>query len=313
MVLSTFNMKPSQLRYGLCVVLAVTMLAMWSLYHNEGTSIGEYFSSQQELERVHDAEALDYTDFILFGDPIHQVDESVSFRDSGDTAEGFKASERIRYYDRMVLGGLAIISFLMLIPRLHRRKGCFIVYGMIGVYLFGVAYCMGLNGGQKFSELSLYAHATRWLGAIGLSIWLWQRNQKSDASGLVITCLVLATASTFITHGVEALQNHPGFVDLILGSLKRFSISISEAACYRILFVIGVMDIALGGFILFFRNTKLLIWMALWGGVAALSRTLAHGTEFWMESLIRTSQCYLPLVLAVLSMQKERKSPKKLI
>ena len=308
----TININQSKLRYGLCIVMAVTMLAMWFLYRSYGTSIAEYYSSQQEMERVHDAEVLDYTDSILFGDSIQQVEESVNFRASGDSSEGFKASERIRYFDRMVLGWLTIVSFLMLIPRLHRMKGSFIVYGLIGVYLFCVAYCLSLNGGQKFSELAPFAHATRWLGAMALSIWLWQRNKQTEgskenhgASGLVISCLVLATACTFITHGVEALQLHPGFVDLILGSLNRFSLSITEATCYKILFVIGVMDIALGGFIFFSRNTKLLMLMALWGGVAALSRTLAHGAEFWMESLIRTSQCYLPLALAILWTQKE--------
>ena len=61
------------------------------------------------------------------------------------------------------------------------------------------------------------------------------------------------------------------------------------------------MDIALGGFILFSKNRKLLVWMALWGGIAALSRTLAYGADFGMESLIRTSQFYLPLALAILS------------
>ena len=313
---SIFNMNQSKLRYGLCIVMALTMLAMWNLYHNDGTSIAEYYSSQQELERVHDAEALDYTDSILFGDPIHHVDENINFQASSDSSEGFKASERIRYFDRMVLGILTVFSFLMLIPQWHRMKGSFIVYGVIGVYLFFVAYCISLNGGQKFSELSPFAHATRWLGAIALSIWLWQRNRRTDGvedgqdvSGLVIAVLILATASTFITHGIEALQLHPGFVDLILGSLKRFSLSISEAACYQILFVIGVMDIALGGFILFSRNTKLLVWVALWGAIAALSRTLAHGPEFWMESIIRTTQCYLPLTLAILFIQKEKMNP----
>ena len=316
-MLSPFDLNQNKLRYGLCVVMAMTMLAMWGLYHNSGTSIAEHYSSQQELERVHDTEALDYTDSVLFGDPVHEVDESVNFRASGDSAEGFKTSERIRYIDRMVLGGLTILSFLMLIPRLHRMKGSFIVYGLIGGYLGFVSYGIYLNGGQKFSGLSIFAHATRWLGAIGLSIWLWQRNKKSPdskedqgVSGLVIGCFVLATSSTFITHGVEAIQHHSGFVDLILGSLQKFSLSVSEAVCYQILFLIGMMDIALGGFILFTRSAKLLIWVALWGGIAALSRTLAHGGEFWMETLIRTSQCYLPLALAILWINKEKLKPK---
>ena len=312
-MLSTLDLNQNKLRYGLCIVMALTMLAMWGLYQGSGTSVAEYYSSQQELARVHDAEVLDYTDSILFGDPIHQVDEDVNFSASANSSEGFEASERIRYIDRMVLGGLTIVSFLMLIPGLQRMKGCFVVYGVIGVYLFCVSYFTSLNGGQKFCELSLFAHATRWFGAIALSIWLWQSRKQSDgvskdqgASGLVVGCLILATASTFITHGVEAILHHPGFVDLILGSLKRISLSISEATSYQILFVIGVMDITLGGFIFFSRNVKLLIWIAIWGGVAALSRTLAHGCEFWAESLIRISQCYLPLALTFLFMQKDK-------
>jgi len=107
------KINPSKLRYGLCIAMAMTMLGMWSIYHAYGTSIAEYYAHQQELERGHDVEVLDYTDSVLFGDPIHKVDESIDLQASGSASEGFEMSERIRGFDRMVLVALTMATFRM--------------------------------------------------------------------------------------------------------------------------------------------------------------------------------------------------------
>ena len=111
----------------------------------------------------------------------------------------------------------------------------------------------------------------------------------------------LAVAFVFFIHGVIALMHHPEFVDYIIGSARvRFGISIRESVANIMLTVIGVLDI-LAAVLLLIRPWRwILIYMAFWGFITALSRVTHGSMAQWYEVALRVSHFILPLVLVVL-------------
>ena len=89
--------------------------------------------------------------------------------------------------------------------------------------------------------------------------------------------LVIAASLTFATHGYEAFMGHPAFRDLLYGAFESISVEISENSVFVLLKLIGIMDISLALIILFTRKKGVFLWMAIWGGLAALSRPIAFG------------------------------------
>ena len=289
------------------------MVAVFCLsYGYGGTSIGKYFSKKSEVERVNDVAVLDYTDAILFDDTQYHVDLEASIEETADAEAGFVRSEEIRAYDKNLLLAVTALSILLLWPRLHRAKFAAGVYLILGVYLFSLAYFKSLNGGAAFTALAVFAHATRWLAALALALWMWQSNGRKgntnpdQPSPLVVGMLVVSAFVTFATHGIEAFMLHPGFVDLLMFGAENLWIHLSEEATHFLLKGIGVMDIALGLIILSQRNRKVLLFMAFWGAMTALSRPMAHGLDLWLESLLRIENFAVPLILAFIYCKKSQ-------
>ena len=105
--------------------------------------------------------------------------------------------------------------------------------------------------------------------------------------------LRLAVAGEFVGHGVFALQGKEqwvGWFDKLLG--------ISAGPATTILFIIGLVDLALALLVLLRPVNVVLLWMAFWGFLTALIRPLA-GESFW-DFIERWANWGAPLALYLL-------------
>lgn len=92
---------------------------------------------------------------------------------------------------------------------------------------------------------------------------------------LVSWVLRIAIAGEFIGHGVFALQGKPDWV----GWFAKFGVSDTGLAT-KILFIIGLMDIALAILVLIKPIRIALLWMVFWGFWTALLRPIV-GMPVW--------------------------------
>jgi hypothetical protein len=168
----------------------------------------------------------------------------------------------------------------------------FLACAWIGVWLACLAIATERLGGKMFSEMTPLAHAVRYVAPIAL--WLNARGREALAMGLLRGALAL----TFATHGYEALQAHPGFIDLLIPTARRwFGLALRESEARQILLVIGWMDIGLAVLLCLNRWRFVAGYMGLWGMVTLSSRMAAWGLEQWPESTIRLANGAAPLTL----------------
>lgn len=87
--------------------------------------------------------------------------------------------------------------------------------------------------------------------------------------------LKIAVAGEFIGHGVFAVQGKKEWI----GWFMKFGVSDANTAT-QLLFIVGIMDIALA-IILLIRPVRIaLLWMAFWGFWTALLRPIV-GMPVW--------------------------------
>lgn len=292
-------MKISALKYGLAVVTALVFTAIFAMsFFHEGTSISKYITKQNELERVKEVEVVAYSDMMLFGDEVIEVSEDVDLTEESGGEEGFMHSQHIRAIDKWVTFGLMAVAWLMLIPLLQRQRALSFVYLVMGAYIISLSLCKMLNGGSAYSDWAIPAHATRWLPCLALWLLLYTKPKDTgDGFRVVRWMLVIAVSLTFVTHGVEAFMLHPGFKDLLIGGFESISVTLSNSVCEILLRMIGIMDVILAILVLFIQRKSLFLWMAIWGGLTALSRPIAFGDILWAEALLRCGNCMVPLIL----------------
>jgi hypothetical protein len=209
------------------------------------------------------------------------------------------AEETAHLVDRWLAVGALVVAVGMLVRPVA-------VLALVASVLFLlVAIATSVDGGHRFAHLAPLSGAVRWLGPLALAVlWFGRRVDEPTSTARVDGAswvLRVAVAATFLGHGWEALQHHPAFVDLVLGSLRRmFGEAPSEAAVRSILTGIGVLDLALAALVLVRRWSWVVAWMALWGFATAASRTLALGTGFAHETALRTLNGAAPLALLLL-------------
>lgn len=290
-----------KLRYLLGLIIALTFTAIFSMsYFYDGSSIAKLLSKKGELERVQDSKIEAYSDQTLFGDERESVTEEVDLAESSDAEQGFIVSEKIRNIDNLVILISMIAVWLMLIPAIHNTRIFSFIYLALGLYLICLAVAIGINGGAKFSELSVAASASRWVPCIALWVWLYFSKKKTNAHlKTVIYLLICASSLTFATHGYEAWNEHPKFKDLLYGGMDMFSIPLSESVCILLLKLIGIKDLLLAVAVLFcvYRWRWILLWMTFWGFLTALSRPIAFGDVSWLDALLRVGNGAIPLLI----------------
>ena len=298
-----FLAAESGLRSLLALVVALSFTAVFSMnYFHEGTAIGKYFSHQQELERVNEEKVIAYSDMVLYGDEKVEVSDEVLLGEQASAEDGYAVTERIQTWDKRTTLVAVIVAWLLVAPWCQRQKWLSLAYVLMAFYLVMMALFKGINGGARFSELAIPAQATRWMACVALAVWILMRSgSKEKRLESVTWLLVIAASLTFATHGYEAFMGHPAFRDLLYGAFESISVEISENSVFVLLKLIGIMDISLALIILFTRKKGVFLWMAIWGGLAALSRPIAFGDVGLEDALLRIANFGIPMLLFYLT------------
>lgn len=210
---------------------------------------------------------------------------------------------------------------------------------LMAAYALLEAYANFINGGSRYSEWSLAGQALRYgsplillILASGSKIGIPQRWRLPLSTGL----LRLLVALVFFTHGYLAFLEYPHFVDLIIGtSANIFGSRLSEASTGVLLKWIAGIDFCVALAVLIYPKPlfmprklwplpfchsrihrvilpTLMLWLAAWGLVTALSRITSLGIPIGLsqypELLIRTSHVLGPLALWALLIGYHRES-----
>jgi len=139
------------------------------------------------------------------------------------------------------------------------------------------------------------------LALLLLDPWRAERPLSSRRIRLAMGLLLGAVVFAFLSHGIEAWQRYPVFIDLLICTSDRlFGVELSQSRAETMLRVIGVFDIFVAIACLFPRLRGVLWWMAFWGGVTALSRVTAFGWEpTWHGAATRMPHLGVPLAVVL--------------
>jgi hypothetical protein len=159
-------------------------------------------------------------------------------------------------------------------------------------------------GGSFAAPYAIAAHGVRFclpLAAIKLKSQI-DGNGKICGDLSFERSLCIALSLTFFAHGLEAIFHNPGFLDLIMGSSRKFlDFRISEYYAKEILSIIGFIDIALAMTILFGIKSRLLMaYMLFWGLITAFSRILYFGDSGIALFFVRAANWGVPLAILIL-------------
>ncbi len=169
-------------------------------------------------------------------------------------------------------------------------------------WMTAIAIAIRLNPGEMVDAMAPMAHAVRVAALLGLACLLPGRSaplaRSAAARTVGVWILLIGTAATLAAHGLEALGHHGRFVDLIIGSARRWlGWTLSQSSAEASLTVVGSMDLLLAALLLTRRWRWVAGWMALWGFVTALSRMTAMGGDAWFLSAARAANAGVPLAL----------------
>lgn len=183
-----------------------------------------------------------------------------------------------------------------------------LLFLLIGTWFLFDALAVRWLDSNTVAWLAPASHAARFGTPLALVI-AWRSLESGRVSARTAEWVLrIAVAVTFGAHGLEALQGHPAFVDLILASTNRLlDMRLIESHARMALQPIGWIDLALALGILVGRWPWIAGYMALWGAVTALSRITAGGLDRWPEALVRAPHLFTPLALAWLLRNRRRR------
>lgn len=183
----------------------------------------------------------------------------------------------------------------------------------IAVLVLLEAAAQYFNAGFPFSQWTFFAHALRYGAPAALALLylgLLSRGLGPERHLRLIGWLLRAALATvFTVHGIEALMQHPRFIDYIIGTAYNFTGHfLSEAAAIQVMRAIGIVDILVAALVLVRPRPAVLYWMAFWGLITALARVTTLGLGHHHEVLVRSAHFLAPLaVLFILgSIQRGR-------
>jgi len=172
------------------------------------------------------------------------------------------------------------------------------------LYIYIEAWAGYTQGGYRFSELTLGAHALRYFTPLALAILvvptvkIFKNINRRTAAAWILR---IGIATVFITHGVECLKQNPIFIDLIIGGANNIlGFRPTETTALQLMQLIGWIDIMVA-FLLLLKPLKgILAWTFFWGFITALSRMTSLGEGAYTEVLLRASHILAPVVLYIL-------------
>ena len=166
-------------------------------------------------------------------------------------------------------------------------------------WILGIALARWDNPGAAADHLAPISHAVRIGSLLALALLAGRRDPERPPLGVAAGwVLLLGTSLTFVGHGIEALRHSGPFVDLMIGTVRRWTdLRLTQATAEDLLTVIGLQDLLLAGLLLLRRWRWIAGWMAFWGIVTALSRVTAMGMDSWYETVLRLANGGVPLTL----------------
>ncbi|RYZ55134.1 MAG: DoxX family membrane protein [Proteobacteria bacterium] len=230
--------------------------------------------------------------------------------------------------------GSTLAQYLVLHSALDASYTVFINQAVVGLMVLGLVlaffrwspwpfYLIGglflleaifrtLVGGEISSTLAIPGDCARYLWFLAIGFALRSARTLDVEVGLPSVRLLLrfGLALTFITHGIEALLKYPGFVAAITQVNQTLLPAIySESLTNNLLVVIGVVDVMVGLLVLFRPSRTALVYMAVWGGLTALSRVAISPYEGMFEAMIRAPHFMLPLLIMIIEGQRTLRKP----
>lgn len=181
----------------------------------------------------------------------------------------------------------------------------------VAVYLWAEAAAGYHVRGYAFSELTPAAHALRYLTPLATVLLA----RSAAASGarpaahwtatrhwIGTWLLRLGLAVVFMTHGYEAWQLHPEFIDLLITSSQNYlGVRVEEATASTLLRIIAAVDLAVAGLLLIRPWRSVLAWLMFWGLVTAASRMTSYGWGAHTDVLMRSTHFTAPLALLLIT------------
>ncbi|MFT6069787.1 MAG: hypothetical protein ACJAT2_001700 [Bacteriovoracaceae bacterium] len=116
-----------------------------------------------------------------------------------------------------------------------------------------------------------------------------------------------AIAMTFIGHGIEALIEHPKFIDFLIESSAIFlGYDLTEGTAIQILALIGAADIVFAISGLIKPRAWIYTWMATWGLVTAVCRLVYFQWDGVFPMLLRSAHWALPALVVWTILEKRK-------
>lgn len=173
--------------------------------------------------------------------------------------------------------------------------------GLFAGYLALVVFATVDQGGEPFSQYAPLAQAMRlctpFVFMAVTSVW-WQKLPAFWSQTLPLWVIMLATTLTFHMHGVEAIQAHPGFIDMTIGAANELTGWRPEEKTARImLMVVGAIDIVAPAALLLLRSRPALLWLIGWGLFTSYLRFLNYESGGLPDAIVRLPHFFLPLAL----------------
>ena len=278
------------------LVLIGLIGAVKPVLFNGGSSGAKYLAKKKQLEMVQEKNVEEFMESALFGDGAETLNvDGPVYTESERTA----AVNTIFKFDYFIAISIFVLSLVLLMPKIMEKYELYHVLLLISLWLFLLSLASMLNGGKKYSDLAILAHATRW--GMPLVLWLMFFMNKKGRDYLnnksVYTMAIICCSLTFAVHGWEAFNLNPPFQDLIYRFTSLIGINIPESINFGILKAVGCMDLLLAVLIFFIHKPKVFLWMAFWGLITAFSRPLTMGFDAWPEFAMRIANSALPFGL----------------
>ena len=196
----------------------------------------------------------------------------------------------IAFHERLWSKVLLALAVSLLI-----RPFAIVAMAVGGVFLVE-AWAAWSFGGDPFYQWALFSQSLRYLAPLALGVLLFRRRPWNGL--LAMGILRVGLAIVFIAHGLMAFYQHPGFIDLLIGSTRNLTgWRLTESAAVRLLQVIGVVDVIVAVMVLVGRWRGLLLWLCLWSLITALSRMTSYGLMSYPELLSRASHVLAPVAV----------------
>lgn len=221
---------------------------------------------------------------------------------------GLAWSESTALAIQQVVGWLVLVAAGSVLWRPHVAVLALLVFlqSLITVAMWQIAEGYSLQASWAPPQLlTLFPFATQLariaapLGLMLLGPMSAGRPRGDRRIELTMRLLRWALAIVFLAHGIEAWQQNPKFVDLLINSTQRtFGLDIAQSTAEQCLTWIGIVDIVLAFACVSFRWLTVLWWMTFWAGATTISRLAANGWEMsWHEALARVP--HIGVALAV--------------